>query len=113
MRRRLWSILEAVFYVTHCPLLQGFLQLPFHSSRTCLVLGKGVTSDSRPCIVIYVTRNAVVATDVIALALTWIKTLSLWREGRRLRVPLSLSTCLLRDGELSASIMRVHLIPSP
>lgn len=44
------------------------------------------------------TRSCVVLSDLIVVGVTWQKTFRQWREGRRLNVPLSISTCLLRDG---------------
>ena len=48
---------------------------------------------------VYVTRSCVIAGDTIVLVLTWQKTFREWNEARRLHMQLSVTTCLLRDGE--------------
>jgi hypothetical protein len=50
-------------------------------------------------VVAYLTCAAAIGSEVIVLILTWIKTYGQWRESRRLKMPVSLSTLLLRDGK--------------
>ncbi|EKM60191.1 uncharacterized protein PHACADRAFT_85378, partial [Phanerochaete carnosa HHB-10118-sp] len=49
------------------------------------------------------TRSSLIASDVLVLVLTWIKSYPHWREMRRLKLSSSVSTVLLRDG--------IYLIP--
>lgn len=44
------------------------------------------------------TRGALVLADAIVLVVTWVKTFGHWREAQRLNLRVSISTCLLRDG---------------
>lgn len=46
----------------------------------------------------YVTRGCLIVSHTIVLVLTWLKTYSQWLAARRLKLNLSVSTCLLRDG---------------
>ena len=50
-------------------------------------------------IVAYTTRGCVTASDIIVLAVTVKNTLRTWRDARRFNQPMSVTTCLLRDGE--------------
>ena len=45
------------------------------------------------------TRGSTVTADLVVLVLTWIKTFRNWSEARRLGIELTVSECLLRDGE--------------
>ncbi|GJE88910.1 hypothetical protein PsYK624_049980 [Phanerochaete sordida] len=47
---------------------------------------------------VFVTRSFLIASDVIVLVITWLKTYRQWREARRIHLHLSMSSCLLRDG---------------
>ena len=46
-----------------------------------------------------ITRAISVATPAIALVVTWLKIFRHWREARRLRMELTVSDSLLREGE--------------
>lgn len=48
--------------------------------------------------VLFLTRSSVIAADVFVLVLTWIKSFKHFREMRQLRLGLSISAVLLRDG---------------
>lgn len=48
---------------------------------------------------VYLTRSCTLAADVIVLITTWLRTFRDWKEARRLKVALPLSTMLFRDGE--------------
>ncbi|GJE85275.1 hypothetical protein PsYK624_013540 [Phanerochaete sordida] len=48
--------------------------------------------------VTYTTRGCLLVSHTIVLVLTWLKTYSQWREARRCKLNVSVSTCLLRDG---------------
>ena len=48
--------------------------------------------------VLFLTRGAVVAADLLLLLVTWMKTYRHWRQARDAHVKVSMSTCLLRDG---------------
>ncbi|EKM57608.1 uncharacterized protein PHACADRAFT_251322, partial [Phanerochaete carnosa HHB-10118-sp] len=50
-------------------------------------------------ILIYITRSSLILADTIVLVLTWIKTFGNWRRARSVNVQVSLTTCLLRDGQ--------------
>ncbi|EKM57682.1 uncharacterized protein PHACADRAFT_251462, partial [Phanerochaete carnosa HHB-10118-sp] len=50
-------------------------------------------------ILTYITRSSLVLADTIVLVLTWIKTFGNWRRARSVNVQVSLTTCLLRDGQ--------------
>ncbi|EKM50266.1 uncharacterized protein PHACADRAFT_201110 [Phanerochaete carnosa HHB-10118-sp] len=50
--------------------------------------------------VMYITRGSLVLADTIVLVLTWIKTFGHWKNARRLKMKVSLTTCLLRDGTM-------------
>ncbi len=47
------------------------------------------------------TRFAVIASDILVLAVTWAKTLQLYREARRLKIATPLTTLLLRYGKVT------------
>ncbi len=56
-------------------------------------------------------RLAVIAADILVLALTWRLTFRHWREGVRAGMRTPLSTMLLRDGQFSfPSILNDDLI---
>ena len=59
--------------------------------------------------VLYVTRGSLVTADLIVLVLTWAKTFRNWNEARRLNLYLSITTCLLRDGESLCIVLGVCL----
>lgn len=44
-------------------------------------------------------RGSLIVADIIVLVATWMKTFRQWLDARRLNMPLSVSTCLLGDGE--------------
>ena len=48
----------------------------------------------------YVASACTILADLLLLILTWIKTFKLWLELRRLKMPTSITTLLLRDGGL-------------
>lgn len=50
-------------------------------------------------VVVYSTDGANTLASVIVLVLTWIKTFRQWNEARKMNLMLSISACLLRDGE--------------
>ncbi|KIP06042.1 hypothetical protein PHLGIDRAFT_73255, partial [Phlebiopsis gigantea 11061_1 CR5-6] len=52
--------------------------------------------------VVFTIHGSIIATDVMVLTLTWIKTFHQWRESRQLGMHVPISTCLLRDGNVSA-----------
>lgn len=50
-------------------------------------------------IVFWLIRAAVLATDGLTLVLTWIKTFRHWKQTRQLNIPVTVTTCLVRDGK--------------
>ena len=68
------------------------IQLYVSSRYECLQLNDHLIA------VTYGSRAALIAADLIVLLCTWIKTFDHWRRSRRLKMPLSITTCLLRDG---------------
>ncbi|EKM57494.1 uncharacterized protein PHACADRAFT_206395 [Phanerochaete carnosa HHB-10118-sp] len=79
----------------------GTLYLSNRSTRRLL------TSDFYIYRFVIGTRVPLIFADALVLVLTWIKTLRQLTEARRLRLPLSISTCLLRDGTLYFLILLV------
>ncbi|EKM57660.1 uncharacterized protein PHACADRAFT_251424 [Phanerochaete carnosa HHB-10118-sp] len=61
-------------------------------------------------ILIYSTRGSVILADTIVLVLTWIKTFRHWRNARRVNLGVSLTTCLLRDGQALLAINIAELV---
>ncbi|EKM56312.1 uncharacterized protein PHACADRAFT_92217, partial [Phanerochaete carnosa HHB-10118-sp] len=51
------------------------------------------------CAVLWFTRCSLIAADIIVLVLTWIKSFEHFKEMRRLKLKLSISAVLLRDGK--------------
>ena len=51
-------------------------------------------------VVLFLTRGSVIAGDGLVLVLTWAKTFRQWRESRRLKIETSITSLLMRDGEL-------------
>ncbi|EKM60189.1 uncharacterized protein PHACADRAFT_246036 [Phanerochaete carnosa HHB-10118-sp] len=49
---------------------------------------------------LFLTRCSLIASDILVLILTWVKSLAQWRAMRRLKLGSSVSTVLLRDGSL-------------
>lgn len=49
-------------------------------------------------VVLIFTRSSVIASDVLVLVLTWVKSFTHWRQMRRLKLGSSISSVLLRDG---------------
>lgn len=50
-------------------------------------------------VVLYLTRCSLIAADIIALVLTWIKSFEHFKEMRCLNLGPSISAVLLRDGK--------------
>ena len=48
--------------------------------------------------VLLLTRSSAIAMDVTVLFLTWIKTFQHWRRQRQLRITVSVTDVLIRDG---------------
>lgn len=56
--------------------------------------------------VVWISRGCSTAADIIVMCATWKTTFKQWREGRKLKMPLSISSCLLRDGKCSCHPFR-------
>ena len=52
------------------------------------------------------TRVPVIVADALVLVLTWMKTYQQVRDARRLNISLSVTTCLVRDGESVAAELK-------
>lgn len=50
-------------------------------------------------LVVYTTRAAMMLADILVVVITWIKTFKEWNTARQLKLSLSVTTCLLRDGK--------------
>jgi hypothetical protein len=73
-----------------------------------IVLWSELSADDWPLpqkIVTYLARGTLILADVIVLVVTWAKTYRQWRQGRQLNMPVSLSTLLLRDGEITVVLI--------
>ncbi|EKM49822.1 uncharacterized protein PHACADRAFT_201525 [Phanerochaete carnosa HHB-10118-sp] len=68
--------------------------------RNDMRLGASIIRANNPHVVVYASRGSLVLSDTIVLVLTWIKTFGEWARARRLKVKVSLTTCLLRDGTI-------------
>ncbi|EKM57671.1 uncharacterized protein PHACADRAFT_206550 [Phanerochaete carnosa HHB-10118-sp] len=58
-------------------------------------------------VVVYITRIPLIASDILVLILTWIKTAGTFRTARRLNVSAGIVSCLLRDGTIYFFILLV------
>ncbi len=56
--------------------------------------------------VLFTTRSAVIAADVIVLLVTWQKTFGIIRQSKQLKERMPLSEVLLRDGEMVSIFTR-------
>ncbi|KIP06492.1 hypothetical protein PHLGIDRAFT_460177 [Phlebiopsis gigantea 11061_1 CR5-6] len=63
----------------------------------CMVTGYGSFANVLTMFV-YLGRSALIVQDSLVIVLTLIKTFHQWREARKSKLPLSISTCLIRDG---------------
>lgn len=48
--------------------------------------------------VLYITRGTAIAGDALVLIVTWVKTFGVMKRATKEGMPLTVSTCLLRDG---------------
>ena len=63
-------------------------------------LSYGLQRNAHAPIVALIARIAVIAGDVLVLAVTWAKTARAYKEARRLNIRAPLATTLLHEGEL-------------
>lgn len=61
---------------------------------------KRTLSDHGRILLFYFTRGCEISGDILALILTWARTLHHWRESRRFKMHISVTTLLLRDGTI-------------
>lgn len=61
-------------------------------------------------LVSYMARISVIAGDVLALSVTWWKTLGIVREATRLKIKVPLGMVLIREGECSAHYSAYYLL---
>lgn len=73
-----------------------YVELPLFSTCTTWSALPDKTNNA----LLYFTRGCAIASDVVVLVLTWIKSLSQFREMRQLKMGSSVSTILLRDGTI-------------
>lgn len=81
--------------------------LTFPSRRECTITRPRLSAKNR--IVLYVTRGAVIAADIIVLIMTWMNIHRRWRGVVTLSPPISLETCLFRDGATSTPLIKQTL----
>lgn len=70
------------------------VRIQCHAMRATL---RAILSITRA--VLNAASSCMVLSEVIVVLVTWSKTFKVWKESRRLGVPISITTCLLRDGE--------------
>ena len=63
-----------------------------------------------PITVLFTTRGAVIAADVIVLLVTWQKTVGIVRQSACLKEQMPLTEVLLRDGELFILIVHAKIL---
>lgn len=75
------------------------------------VLRSIINQDGTCLAVSMVTHTCAIATDLLVVVLTWIKTFEIKRVAAGLRLKTSLTTLLLRDGTLYFGCVRVIHTP--